>query len=325
MQKSSLLGIGLVAVGLLGGALWFGNTKSVPKNPPSGEPQKTAEEVLTERANQAATHLNTPLGQAVLHKDWPGVQKLYQPKTQFLDMAQIVRALFIENKMNEYTPSEQDRLLNLLLETIEQMDVKTEHLASLLITQIERLPSPQHDSAAYNILKKWLNEADHFSLRKRIAILKLALQDLKPDSSALFSFRSGLLQGSTYGISKTDWIQHLNDIRNEDEKRRTAEYLLKNYKKVPAEAQPSALVVLSHHLDVGSVEIKTLTLQNLRSEKTDAFEASLRAIGNLAEAKMIKSPEKEAIVKKLTSIPPALQSPFARAKALELLSILARE
>ena len=325
MQKNKVLGAALIGLALLGGGLWYKQLRNHPNKTPNGEPQKTAEEILAERARQAASHLNSPLGKAVLNKDWQGIQKLYQPRTQFVEMAEIVRALFIEGKMRDFSLPEQDQLLALLLDSLSSLEEKNLHLASLLITQVERMPSPQHDSLSYKTLKTWLSDASAQGLKKRIAILKLALQDLKPDTNALQIFRQGLVQGSTFGVTRSDWIQQLDDTRNEIEHTKSAEFLLKNYQRISKDAQPAALVVLSHQLKVGASEIHDLALQSFESEEIGSFEASLRAIGNLAEAKMIKSPEKEAIVKKLTHIPLALQSPFAKAKAVELLNILSRE
>ena len=157
MNKMARLSILAFVIGIL---IAVGIYSSKQKSPPAvknpGEPQSSVEEILKERLKQASKSLETPLGRALVAKQWGEVDKIYQPKTMFNDLAESIRAIFIESKMKDFTPAEQDRLLSYVISTFASINEKDAHLTGLLMTQFDRLPAPPHESENHKILEGYV-------------------------------------------------------------------------------------------------------------------------------------------------------------------------
>jgi hypothetical protein len=320
MQKKKLIAIALLTLIVISSAIYFVQRQKHPNAKKSAQP--TVEEIMAERALKAGKQLETPLGKALADRNWPEVEKLYHPDQQFVQLGEIIRALFIEGKMKAYQAIDQERLMSMVLSTFESMPEKNLHLAGMLVNQLERLPSPKHDSPNFKILKKWASDPKEFALKRKLGVFKLVLNDADPDPAATELLKSAIIDGDTLGQSRAEWIQRVDEIRSYPVQMNVVEYLGKRFKKIPTDAQPTALVVLSHHLNFEPEEVKKLTLQFFDSGNLSSFEAALKSLPYLIRANLLKNKEKTAIVTKLTNLPPPVKTPFVEAKSAEILGSL---
>src|ERR1700739_1842243 len=81
------------------------------------EPQQSVEEILTERAKQAKSHLDTPLGKSFQAKNWAEFEKLYQSSKNFHELAEIIRANYIENQFKDFSKADMDQVFKYTLKT----------------------------------------------------------------------------------------------------------------------------------------------------------------------------------------------------------------
>ena len=324
MQLKKTHALGIAAIVLATSAVIYISRRPIKSLTESkqGEPLQSVEQVLAERAKQANKHLDSPLGKAIANRNWVEAQKVYQPALVFHELAEIIRALFIDNKMSEFTADDQEKLLALVIESFTVMPEKNYHQTGLLVSQFERLPSPNHESENFKTLLKWSKASKENPLMRRMGITKLVIQDANPDESALSFFKKLIVGGDTYGVTRSDWIQKIDDMRNPKIKLECVELIAKNIKGIPSDSQAAALVVLAHHLDVKSLATKNMTLRFLKSEDQSKFEAALRALPPILAANLLKESDKTDIVKKLTNLPLSLKTPYVEMKSSELLKLL---
>jgi hypothetical protein len=320
MQRKKLYAAILVILLMGGTAFYFYKKSGRLARKPS--PELTVEQILAEREHQASKQLDTPLGKALVNRNWVEVATLYHPQSDFITLGEIIRALFIENKIKDYTPEDHEKLLGLVISTFAQMPEKNLHLAGMLVTQFNRLPAPAHTSENFAALKHWASDPNETALKRRLGITKLVLHDAEPDPEPVALFQKSLIAGDTFGQTRADWIQHVDEIRNHALQVAALDNLSKNFHHITTNAQGSALTVLAHHLDQHPDETKTLTLQFLKSQSLDEFESALRALPPLIKGNHFKQAEKEALVKKMTNIPTPLRTPFTQFKSTEILKLL---
>jgi hypothetical protein len=323
MQKKKLLAaliMGFIAISAIS---YIARHKraAIDKNTQS-QPQQGVEEILAERAKQASRQLETPLGKALAARNWVDVQKNYNPEKDYIILGDCIRALFLENKMKDFKPEDTEKLVSIIISTFEQMDEKNMHLSGMLVTQFDRMPSPQHDSESFKTLKRWANNPKEPVLRRKMGITKLVLHDAKPENQLVDLYKKALINGDTFGSTHSEWIQKIDEIRSQPVQTECVELLAKNFKKIPAQSQPAALFVLSHHISVRTEETKILTLQFLETDDPGKFEAALRSLPPLINGNHLKEAEKAIIVKKLTNIPAPVRTPFVEMKSSEILKLL---
>lgn len=285
------------------------------------EPQRSVEEILIERSKQANTHLESPLGKSFVAKNWSEFEKNYNPNHQFNELAEIIRACFIGNYFKSYTREEMDRVLNVVLKTFSAMEPKNIPLSGLLITQLERLPTPEKGTENYKILESWFSDPSAPDTKKRLTVLKLAVHDGSPSERWLSVLSQGLL-GKTYGASRVDWIQWIGNMRNDSARNTILKSLAKDFNKLESEAKPEALVLLSQTPGVANHLVKDTAFKFLQSKNQANFEAGMRVVYNLAKDKLLSKADVEKLIYKMTNIPPELNSPYAEQKAKEILSVL---
>ena len=303
-------------------AIWYVHKKTPEIKSNEGQPQQSVEAILDERLKQAGKHLETPLGKAIVLKNWNEVNKIFDPKTQYLELASILQALFIENKIKDFNLAEKDLLLGLSLNALDKRTERDAHLAGLLVTEIERLPSPRHDSAYFKKLMAWALDSKELSVKRRVAIEKLALQDATPDERAIKVFYKSLLSDDSAGLSRKEWIQNVDAIRNQSAHKQAIEFLAKNIKKIPVEDQSQALVVISRAPEAALPQVKTMVFHFLKSNDASQLEGALRSLSNLARKNLLDDSEKKKVLNDLNSIPATGMNPFIEAKRQELLKLL---
>lgn len=287
-----------------------------------GAPELTAEQILNERAEHASKLLETPLGRAFAKRNWPEVDQLLHPESDFIKLGEIIRSLYIDQLIQSYTPIDQQKLMSIVLSTFDKMDDKNFHQAGMLVTQFERLPTPHHDSENFKSLKSWVLNPEEKPLKRSLGMVKLVLNDANPDPQLVSQYQKTLLGGDTLGRTPIEWVQRLDEVRSVHTQDTLLENLLKNIKKIPEVAQAQALVVFAHHVEMKPQEIKSLTFKFLHSDNQGRFEASLRALPPLIEGKWLKDAEKREVINTLTNISDRMKTPFVEIKSKEILSLL---
>jgi hypothetical protein len=289
----------------------------------SNEPQKTVQEILQERSLQAGTHLVTPLGKAFVNKNWTEFNRLFNPATQFQELAEILRAAFIENTFQNFNLQDMDAVLLITVNTIDQLTPKTQGLSGLLITQYFRLPIPQHTSPAYQKILEWANipkpkdDSIAVDFRVRNGLFKLLLQDLNPPTTVVQAYLAGIL-GDTDHIAREEWLRKTDDIRSVPLMKKCVEYISQHYAKFDQRTRPAALLVLSRHPEIETANLVKYTIDAYQKDTQDYFEAALRATKPLLDHHALNEKQKIGIEKKLEQIPESYLTPFVRAKTSEI-------
>lgn len=313
-QKNKII-VAVAAIVIIVGAIVIVKKKNFLKG---GNVPQTAEEILKERAKQAALHLKTPMGTTFTEKKWGEFDKMYQPKSQFHELAEIIRATYIDSQFKNFSKEDMDKVLSLTLKTFDELDPKNYALTGLLITQLERLPSPAHDSQNYKTLASWYADSKAAPIKKKMAILKLGVQDANPDAKWLNAIGQGIV-GKNNFINTQQWLQMASEIRNTQAKTNMMKLVVKDFKSIEATAKPAALTLVSQNPSIAPKEIKDITLKFLQSQEPKEFEASLKAITTLSREKSFTPAEENIIKEKLTHIPAKLNSPYVDQKSKELL------
>jgi hypothetical protein len=320
MRTPQKIAISVLALTLVAGGVYrLRKQPSAPiRRADGGEPLKTAEQILQERANQAALQLQTPVGKAFASRNWAEFKSLYQPQTQFHLLADIIRAHYIQNQFSHFTTEDMDEVLHATYDTLEQIEPKNRGQAGLLITQFYRLPLPQKQSSRYQQLESWLsrNGKDDPFLN-RLAITKLVTQDMRPPEKAVKSFIAGYT--NPYGADPAEWVRMTDDIRSVSVRERCLKELFRTYPSLKGDARAKALVVLGHEPALNGKAVAKLALDSLASEDQAAFEAGLRTIPGLLSGKLLNPDQKSVVVKRLTGLPEKLKTPYVTAKIGELL------
>lgn len=287
----------------------------------NGQPQQSVEEILQERIKQAQARADTPLGKSFHSKNWVEFEKLYQPQKDFNQLAEIIRACFISNCFKDFKKNEMDRVFDYVVKTFSEMRSQDFALAGLLITQFERLPSPAHGSESYRTLESWFSNPDSSQAEKRMAILKLGIQDSNPDPKWVHAISQGLT-GKTFGLTRMTWIQQVNDMRNGAARKKVLITLLKEFHKIEPEAQAEGLVVLAQNSSIAPKKIKTLFFRFLASDQLRDFEAALRSVLPQKNENQFDEKDILKIKDRLHSMPDHLKSPYVELKSKELLNTL---
>ena len=322
MQNKKLLAF--IILGFIGvsAAIYFSKRHVVHPIGKTSPHEKTTMEIMTERSLQASKQLDTPLGKAIVSKNWQEVNSLYHPESNFIQLGEIIRALFIEQKMKTFTLDDQEKLTTLVLGTFDKMPEKNLHLSGMLVSQFERLPSPKQGSMNFKILKKWIHDPEEQSLKRKLGIIKLVLQDAIPDKEAAALYQKTLINGDTLGQQRNEWIQEIDEIRSHPVQEEALESIAKNFKKITPDAQPAALLVLSRHLEIKPEQTKTLTLQYLKSADLAKVEAALKALVPLLHENLLNPAEKDAVANTLTNFPTPVRTPFVELKSSQILKLL---
>ncbi|MBS1959196.1 MAG: hypothetical protein JST80_06995 [Bdellovibrionales bacterium] len=318
-SKKKLLLV-LILVMTAGGAiLWTHNHPQTPiRRTDGGQPQKSVEAILQERSTQASGSLLTPLGKAFIAKDWSTFKNLYQPATQYHDLAEIIRALYIQNQFSSWTTDDMDEVLKITYNTLERIEPKNRALASLLLTQFYRLPLPQKQSSTYQQLESWVSNQASGTFLNRLSVTKLVQQDLHPSDKVIKSFIAGY-QSPLDNVSTTEWIRMTDDIRSPLVRDQCFKELLRLYPKLRPAEKSQALIMLGHEPAINAKSIVKYALESLQSDEQQTFEAGLKTVSNLLNANLLDSNQKTTAVKRLTNLSAELKTPFVNAKIGDLL------
>jgi len=288
--------IGVVASGV-GFWIWKKKHPSIKV----GQPQQTVEEILLERARQAKTKLDTPLGKSFVGKNWAEFDQLYQPQKNFHDLAEIIRAAYIGGQLKSFTPGDMDRVLGITLKTFDEMRPQDISLAGLLISQFKRLPSPPHDSENFETLESWFSSSKTLLIKKKFAILKLGVQDSAPDAKWVKVLADGI-KGQSFGADKSEWVQMIGEMRNLEQRKKVLKVMLQEFSGIEHTAQPNALVLLSEEPELAPKQLDTIIMKFLQSANESEFEAALKCILPLAQAKFFSADDVAKIKEILTPV-----------------------
>src|SRR5699024_2752952 len=133
-------------------------------------------------------------------------------KTDFVELAEIIRAVYIQNHFSQYSSEDMDAVVKLTYDALERIDPNNRNQAGLLITQFFRLPLPEKRRSTYQQLEAWL-ELYKDPFLNRLAVSKLVLQDLRPPEKAIKQFVAGYLVPLDR-VNRADWIRSTDDIRS---------------------------------------------------------------------------------------------------------------
>jgi len=285
-----------------------------------GQPQQTTEEILEERARQASNHIRTPLGTAFVQKNWKEFEKIYQPQKDFRELGEIIRACFIENCFKDFNKTEQSQVLTYVVKTISTMKPKEFALAGILITQFERLPSPAHDSENYRTMEGWYLNSEASDVQKRMAVLKLGVQDAEPATQWAPIIIQGLT-GKTFGLSRSSWVQMVGDMRNIKNRKTVIASMIKDFNKIEKSAQPDSLVIMAQN-EAKSSKVKSYFFKFLDSNNQEEFEGALKSIIPMNDEHVFNESELTKIKDRLRSFSDELRTPYADLKSKEILNVL---
>ena len=305
---------------LLSGTLLYLSKRNKPTEH-RGQPQQTVNAILEERAKQAITHTQTPLGASFVKKDWVEFEKLYHPEKDFVELAQIIRACYISNCFKEFKNTDHDQVFTAVVKTFTEMKSKNFAFAGLLITQFERLPTPKHGTPNFKALEAWFSNPDSNQALKRMAILKLGIQDADPAPKWITAISQGIT-GKTYGLTHESWIQMVSDMRNPVAQKTILNNTLKNFNKMDGDAQAEALILMAQNSKISPKQTKEIFFKFLASKDHKKFEASLKSLLPQLEAKAFTADEIVKIKDRLHSIPETLNTPYVDQKSKDLLERL---
>jgi hypothetical protein len=286
-------------------------------------PPKSIDEILAERSKQATKSLDSPLGQKIRAKKWDEVHQAYHANQSAFEAALIIRGLFVSGEITKFAIKDQDELLTLLLDGIDTLEAVSLRKAALLFSQIERLPTPSHDSKSYLRLKTWLEGSNQPFEKRRMAILKLVMNDASPEPKAVSAFEHLLLSSETFGIVRSDWFQRVDDIRNVIVQKRILDLIANHAKSYGSGDRASALVLLAHHSEDRAPLVRSLLFQQIKEKDTFSYEASLRAISELIKSKSLSSDDLLKLRDYWILIPKTMMNPFMEAKIKEIENLVA--
>ncbi len=283
--------------------------------------EKTVEQIFKERSDLSKTYLTNPLAQFILTKNWDALSTQYQPEKQSALLSNIIRAIFIQNRMAEFSPKDQERLLELLLKSFEANPSKPSHEMGLMLTQMERLLPPPPGSPSEKKLMSYLS-GENQDLRI-LAIRKLVAQELNPRPEAIQALVK-LTKGGSQHISSSEIITLIDEMRNTTKKGEVLKHLLSGFDQLPSDMKPLTLVIFSRNMKLNPDSLKKVRAilgQYLKASKILENECALRSILPLNDFKPFTPEEKGKIVNLLTAIPEANRTPFVRAKSEEIIKI----
>lgn len=313
-KKIGLIVVSIVLIGGIGSYLYF-KKKNMHK---SGEPLQSVEEILKERANHAESHLLTPMGKSFISKNWIEFEKLYQPKKDFHELAEIIRACFIGNRFNGFEKKEMDRVLGYVIKAFDEIQSQNFPLTGLLITQFNRLPTPSHESDNYKKIESWYQDENSNQAKKKMAVLKLGIQDSEPTEKWINAVIQGVT-GKTFGVTHSSWIQMVLEMRNIPARTKVLDSILKNFSKIELEAKGEALIVLASCPPISLKNVKIVFFKFLDSKDQKYFESALKSLLPLKNENAFNSDEMIRIKDRLNDIPDGVKNPYVEAKAKELL------
>lgn len=289
-----------------------------------GTPDKTVEQLFDQRQNQAKTALESPLGIQVLSKNWAEIRRNFTAASQGGQLVRIIRALFIENRMRDFGPDDQEILLSMVLRTLNEdssLNVETKGIAW---AQAERLAAPAPGGANWSVFLQWLKTTPPQNPKYLLAVKKLVGQPTRPQPEALQVLLHHIPQKWSK-VQESSLIFTLDEIRNPKTKALVLDHVTKCYSELPPALRSAALIVISRNLG-GSVKrsnkIKPMVFKALRSENPSDLEAGLRALPLLHRQTPFTGSEIANIVKSLTTLPETKLSPFSKSKIEEIISIL---
>jgi hypothetical protein len=283
------------------------------------EPQKTVEEILQERARQAAGELTSPLGQAILAKNWPQTETLLKTIDRpHLHFANSIRALFIQNKINSYTVMDLDALENLVVDELEREPLRDELGYQLLATQLYRLPLLGPEYSSHKKLEETAKSAEggpYHEQGRIVALGKLIMQGIPPTEHAIKQFENELGK-----IDPNQWTTIVDGTRHAPTQDRLIQHLIKNWKSLSPDTQVQALTLFSNALNVPkNRDTIVASLQSLKTPKNvPLVEASLRYLSALNEKGGLSGDQKKKIAAALGKIDNSEKSPFLSAKIDDL-------
>lgn len=322
MSKKLISAIFVLIIAGIGAFYFFSRPHEPIRRADQGQPQKSVDAILQERANQASAQLQSPLGKAVLSKDWLEFKKIYNPANQYLQFAEIIRAMYVQNLFSNFGKEDLEQLLSFTYDTLERLEPKAYHQSGLLVTQFYRMPLPAKNSALYQRLDAWTqHHSGTSSFLRKLAVSKIVIQDLSPPEAVVKAFVDGY-RNPIEGATSTEWIRSTDDIRSPSVRLHCIQELLKLYPKLKADEQAQVLIVASKETKTQPKQLYPLVLKSLQSNENTTFEAGLRALALLVPREPLPSNQKAAVVKRLTETPQYLKTPFVNSKLEEVLQLL---
>lgn len=308
--RYGLATVGVIALSVTGYHFW--------KNRGINQiPQKTIEEVLKERADQAAGDLLAPTGQAIVAKNFDQASAhLKEVKKPHLHLANIIRALFIQNKLTDYTPADFDALEMLILSLLEKEPEKDQLGYELLSTQIYRLPLLDSKSLSRKKIEMMARNNDTESTSRNVALSKLIIQATPPSEKEIKNFEQ------LYGkISHAQWLATVDAIRTAETQTQMIQVLTRQWSKLDPLMQAQSLTLFSSALATPkNKELVMFSLKQIREGNGDALtESSLRYLSALNDKNLLTTDQKSQIVNSLTKIEDTKKSPFLAEKIRELI------
>jgi hypothetical protein len=315
--KSSFIAFGVILV--LGAAFYaYRNYEKQHAWKSKGEPQKTVEAILNERARMAEKSLETPLGKAFAAKNWALFDSLYHPEKDFYSLSEMIRAGYIENIYQKFSSVDLEKVEKTVYETLLVIDEKTLPRASLLITQFMRMPMPPAHSETKKRIEKSAVSDSTPPLLRRTFILKIVQQDSEPDATAVNEFSRALGSEEAYGYSREEWIGALDEIRSVSVREKLTKKLIATYGHLKPVAQRETLVVWSHLPKLETAKLCAAILSKIQSSIPADVESGVRALTPVLIQTTLTDKEKDTIAKKLASIPEAAKTPYLIVKTQEL-------
>jgi hypothetical protein len=293
---------------------------------PGVEPQKSVEEILIERQKQALGELNTPLGQAILAKNWDQAAALIKSLNKpHLNFANVIRALFIHNKTNELVVTDFDSLEILILELLELEPLRDELGYSLLSTQLYRLPLLSHETRSRKALEEMASSEKggaYHHHAKLAALSKLIMQGAPPSDKAMKQFE-GLLAPNT-DMNPLAWMTVVDGIRHEQTQVRMIQHLSMRWRSLKPDVQAQAFTLFASSMQVPKGrELVLSAIQAVRTNESTALtESALRYLSALNEKAALNSRQKKDIINSLNRIDASQKSPFLSDKIKDLVKKL---
>jgi hypothetical protein len=313
----------LVLAGLIlvSGSVFWGlkHRKPLEQNPP-----KTVAEILSDREVQAKKSLDSPLGRTLSARDWAGFDKVFEPKRDAFLLAQVVRSLFVVGGMESFTLSDRNQVLTRLMRSAAALSPKDLGQAGLLFSQFERVPAPPQDSKEFKTLLEWISTKGVPADLKRVALLKLVLNDADPDAQAISAFEKVIAGGEAPGYSRADWILKIDDIRNAGVLERMVGFAHHHQKSLTETEREALLVLMSRHLDRHLEDAKKMLFERMTPKSQSGVEAVLNAAGHLVRENKLSRSEIAALKAFFGDIGDTYKTPFTEMKIQEIRKDLER-
>ena len=288
------------------------------RNPKEQNPPKTVAEILSDREVQAKKSLDSPLGKALAAKDWAGFDKVFEPKRDAFLIANVVRSLFIVGGMESFTLADRNQVLNRLMHSAAALSPKDLGQAGLLFSQFERVPAPPHDSLEFKTLLEWVSTKGIPADLRRVALLKLVMNDADPDAKAVSALERVISSGDAPGYSRADWILKIDDIRNAETLERMIEFAYRRQKSLSEAEQETLLVLLSRHLERHLEDAKKMLFERMTPKTQSGVEAVLNASGNLVRENKLSRAEIGKLKAFFGDIGDSFKTPFTEMKIQEI-------